>query len=450
MLHCFFFKGGRMAEKDSIMVRQKDLRRLHVMHKVLEGTMTQAEAAELIALSERQIRRIVKRIRREGDKGVCHRARGKPSNRRSPKKLKNRIVRLYKTTYTDFGPTLFAEKLQEREGIALSRETVRAWLKGEGLWKTHRRRKEHRQWRERKDRYGEMVQMDGSHHDWFEGRGPASVFMGYIDDATGRVYGRFYGYEGTIPAMDSFMRYSKKRGLPMAVYLDKHTTYKSPAEPTLEDELNGTEPLSEFGRALGELGVTLIHAHSAPAKGRIERLFNTLQDRLVKEMRLEGVSTIEEANRFLVSYLPWYNRRFAVKPKKDGNLHRSPKGLDLNAILCVKTERTLKNDHTIQHERKLYQLEDRIRTKRVTVEDRLDGSMRITDKGVSVRFHQIVQRPVKQQRERPLVTRSKAHTPSADHPWRRWGRKPGTGERCGTMEKAAPLPHSHTTATGLR
>lgn len=439
-----------MAEKDIIMVRQKDLKRLHVMHTVLEGTMTQKEAAQLVSLSERQIRRIVKRIRREGDKGVCHKSRGKASNRRFPEKLKDRTVRLYKTTYADFGPTLFAEKLEEREGISLSRETVRAWLKGEGLWKTHRRRKEHRQWRERKDRYGEMVQMDGSHHDWFEGRGPISIFMGYIDDATGRVYGRFYGYEGTLPAMDSFTRYSKKHGLPMAVYLDKHTTYKSPLEPTLEDEINGTEPLSEFGRALKELGVELIHAHSAQAKGRIERLFKTLQDRLVKEMMLQGISTMEEANRFLVAYLPWYNRRFAVQPKKKENLHRKVKGLDLDAVLCIRTERTLKNDHTIQHERKLYQIEDRLRTKRVMVEDRVDGSMRITSKGVSVRFHQIPARPVKEKKERPLFTRSTAHTPSADHPWRRgWARKPRTGERCGNMEKATPLSHSHTTATGL-
>jgi transposase len=439
-----------MAEKDMVMLRQKDLRRLHVVHKVLEGTMTQAGAAELVSLSERQIRRIVQRLRQEGDKGICHRARDKPSNRKLPKKLKDRIVRLYRTTYADFGPTLFTEKLEERQGIVISRETARAWLMEEGAWKRHRRRKQHRAWRERKDRLGEMVQMDGSHHDWFEGRGPACVFMGYIDDGTGRVFGRFYDYEGTIPAMDSFKRYVKKYGLPLAVYLDKHTTYKSPGTPTLEDELNGTEPLSEFGRALGELGVRLIHAHSAPAKGRIERLFNTLQDRLVKEMRLEGICSIDEANRFLVSYLPRYNRRFAVPPKKEGNLHRSPEGLDLDAILCVKTVRTLRNDYTIQHERKLYQIDDSIRTKKVMVEDRIDGSMRITSKGVPVRFHQIIKRPAPPQTERPFVTRGTAHRPSADHPWRqRRGRKRRTGKRCGIMEKAPPLPQSHSTAAGL-
>jgi len=439
-----------MAEKDSIMLRQRELKRLHVLHKVLEGRLTQTEAAALVSLTDRQLRRIVKRIRKEGDKGICHKARGKPSNRRLPSKLKKRIVHLYHKTYTDFGPTLFTEKLEEREGITISHETARTWLMEEGAWELHRRHRAHRQWRERKDHYGAMLQMDGSHHDWFEGRGPACVFMGYIDDATGRVYGRFYGYEGTIPAMDSFKKYIGKYCLPMSVYLDKHTTYKSPAEPTLEDELNGTEPLSEFGRALAELGVELIHAHSPQAKGRIERLFNTLQDRLVKEMRLEGISTMEEANKFLVSYLPWYNRRFAVQPKKKENLHRRPKGLDLDTILCMKIERTLKNDNTIQHNRKLYQIEDRLRTKRVMVEDRIDGTMRIRYNGVCVSFHEIMQRPVREQKEPPFCSRSTAHTPSAGHPWRRrWNKRPITPEHCGNMEKVPPLPHSHSTATEL-
>jgi len=439
-----------MAEKDSIMLRQRELKRLHVLHKVLEGRLTQTEAAALVSLTDRQLRRIVKRIRKEGDKGICHKARGKPSNRRLPSKLKKRIVHLYHKTYTDFGPTLFTEKLEEREGITISHETARTWLMEEGAWELHRRHRAHRQWRERKDHYGAMLQMDGSHHDWFEGRGPACVFMGYIDDATGRVYGKFYGYEGTIPAMDSFKKYIGKYGLPMSVYLDKHTTYKSPAEPTLEDELNGTEPLSEFGRALAELGVELIHAHSPQAKGRIERLFNTLQDRLVKEMRLEGISTMEEANKFLVSYLPWYNRRFAVQPKKKENLHRRPKGLDLDTILCMKIERTLKNDNTIQHNRELYQIEDRLRTKKVMVEDRIDGTMRIRYNGVCVSFHEIMQRPVREQKEPPFCSRSTAHTPSAGHPWRRrWNKRPITPEHCGNMEKVPPLPHSHSTATEL-
>ena len=240
----------------------------------------------------------------------------------------------------------------------------------EGEWKKHRKRKAHRQWRERKDHYGEMLQMDGSHHDWFEGRGPKCVLMGYIDDATGSVYGRFYEYEGTIPAMDSFKRYSTKYGLPMSVYLDKHTTYKSWVR---RDDFQETEPMSQFGRALQELGVRKLHAHSPQAKGRIERLFNTFQDRLVKEMRLRGVSTIDEANTFLASYLPVYNQRFCVTPKKEENLHRKV-SVDLDTVLCIKTERTLKNDHTIQYDGKLYQIDGRIRAKRVMVEELIDGS----------------------------------------------------------------------------
>lgn len=220
-----------------------------------------------------------------------------------PKKLIARIVRLYHEKYQGFGPTFTTEKLFELEGIDVSKETVRTYLLEAGQWQKNRKVRIHRQWRERKSHCGEMVQMDGSHHDWFEGRRPKCVLMGYIDDATGRIFCRFYEYEGTIPAMDSFKRYIRKYGLPMSVYFDKHTTYKSTAEPSVEDEINGTEPLSEFGRALTELQVELIHAHSPQAKGRIERLFKTLQDRLGKEMTIRGISTIEDANGIVKSFL---------------------------------------------------------------------------------------------------------------------------------------------------
>jgi hypothetical protein len=227
----------------------------------------------MLSLSIRQTRRIVRRVREEGPQGVVHRLRGKASNRKLPWELKDRVLELYCGKYEGFGPTLAQEKLLELDGICISDETLRCWLMEAGRWKKKRKGKKHRQWRQRKDRVGEMVQVDGSHHKWFEDRGPACVLMGYIDDATGRVYGRFYGYEGTIPAMDSFKRYMRKQGIPMSLYLDKHSTYRSPGEPTIEDELHGREPLSEFGRAVGELGVTLIHAHSPQAKGRVERLF---------------------------------------------------------------------------------------------------------------------------------------------------------------------------------
>ncbi len=211
------------------MVRQGELKRLHVIQKVLERVIKQVEAAEILLLSSRQIGRIVKRIKIEGDKGIIHKSRGKPSNRRIPGKIRDRVIKLYRTQYQDFGPTLASEKLLEREGIGINDETLRRWLIETGDWKKTRKHRGHRRWRERKPHYGEMVQMDGSHHDWFEGRGPCCVLMGYIDDATGTVFGRFYDYEGTIPAMDSFKRYVKKYGLPMKVYLDKHTTYRSTA-----------------------------------------------------------------------------------------------------------------------------------------------------------------------------------------------------------------------------
>jgi len=211
--------------------------------------------------------------------------------------------------------------------------------------------------------------------------------MGYIDDATGRVFGRFYDYEGTIPAMDSFKCYIQKHGLPMSVYLDKHTTYKSTAKASIEEQLNDSPALSEFERALKELGVEVIHANSPQAKGRIERLFGTLQDRLVKEMRLRGIGTIQEANRFLEEYLPLYNSRFAVCPKEKDNLHRPVgRGVKLDGILCIKTKRTLRNDFTVAHNRKLYQVEDKVNPSKVMVQDRMDGSIHITDKNRALRF----------------------------------------------------------------
>ncbi len=408
-----------MAGKDIIMASQRELKRLHIAQRVIEGSIKQTEAAEILSLSIRQIGRIVVRVRGEGAQGVVHRSRGKESNRKLPREIKDQTLGLYRQHYRGFGPTLAQEKLLERDGISISDETLRLWLLEEGLWKKRRRGRQHRQWRPRKDRNGEMIQMDGSHHDWFEGRGAACVLMGYIDDATGKVYGRFYEYEGTIPAMDSFRRYIRKYGMPMSLYMDKHTTYKATGKPTLQDELNGTDPVSEFGRALKELGVQLIHANSPQAKGRVERLFNTLQDRLVKEMRLRGISSITEANEFLREYLPTYNRRFAKKAAQPGNLHRPiPKGLSLDRILCIKTERTLRNDFTIAHDRKLYQIEEAITTKKLMVEQYTDGSMAIWCRAKKMKFRQIVIRPEKPQKQ-PANSARKTVIPPKDHPWRK-------------------------------
>jgi hypothetical protein len=420
VLYCPFSEGGRMAGKDIIIMRQKELKRLHVIHKVMEGELTQVHAAEILLLSERQVGRIVKRIREEGDKGIQHRSRGRESRRRLPKKLKDRVVMLYLQKYKGFGPTFTAEKLYDIDAIELSKETVRTWLIEAGQWQKGRISRTHRQWRERKAHCGEMVQMDGSHHDWFEGRRPKCVLMGYIDDATGRILCRFHEYEGTIPAMDSFKRYIRKYGIPMSVYFDKHTTYKSPAEPSIEDEINGTEPLSEFGRALTELGVEIIHAHSPQAKGRVERMFKTLQDRLVKEMTIRGINTIEEANTFLKSYVSSHNKRFAVKPKEQNDLHRAvPKGLNLDKILCIRTERTLRNDFTIAHNGKLYQIQEAMLSKKVIVQERVNGKMLVTYNDTSLKFKEITARPEKQQKPYRVYRQRKGHTPPVDHPWRK-------------------------------
>src|SRR5208283_4281202 len=207
MLDCPFFQGGRMAGKDILKMSRKEARRLYVIRKVLEGDIKQVDAAGMLSMSTRQIRRLVERLHDEGDEGIVHKLRGKASNRKTAFKVKDKIIRLYRKKYEGFGPTLAAEKFHELDGIAVSDETLRLWLIESGDWKKARTRICHRRWRERKAHHGEMVQIDGSHHDWFEGRGPKCVLMGYIDDATGTVSGRFYDYEGTMPAMDSFKGY---------------------------------------------------------------------------------------------------------------------------------------------------------------------------------------------------------------------------------------------------
>ena len=412
-----------MAGEDIIMMSQRELRRLHVVHKVLDKKLKQTEVIDIIGLSDRQIRRVVKRVREEGDKGIVHRLRGRASNRAIPKKIKDRVICLYSDRYKGFGPTLASEKLFEIDKIKISDETLRNWLIECKEWKKIRKGRTYRRWRERKFHFGEMIQVDGSHHDWFEGRGAECVLMGYIDDATGTVFARFYEYEGTLPAMDSFKRYIKQYGLPNSVYIDKHTTYKSTAKPSIEDELNNREPLSQFGRGLKELGVDVIYANSPQAKGRIERLFRTFQDRLIKEMRLRGIKTIEEANKFLKYYLSKYNKRFSVIPLKKANLHRSiPQNIDIDLILCIKTERGVRNDFTIAHNKKLYQILEHTMAKRVIVEEKTNGRMFITYKGERLKYKEISNRPKKQDKpkESYVFKLKKVNIPSADHPWRKF------------------------------
>ena len=411
-----------MAEEDRVTMSPRELRRLHFVKNAMEKVITQAEAAETIEISERQVRRMVRRIRAAGEIGIVHGSRGRPSNRATPDKVKHKVLDLFKKQYPDFGPTLASEKLFERDKIALSDETLRLWLLEAKIPYKQRRKRPHREWRERKARLGEMEQTDGSHHDWFEGRGPKCVLMGYIDDATSRVFARFEPYEGTLPAMRALKGYIRRYGIPAALYLDKHMTYRSPKEQTIEEELAGRRAMSQFQRAAEELGINVIHANSAQAKGRVERLFRTFQDRLIKEMRLTNVCGIEEGNRFLTHYLPLYYKRFGVVPSAEGDMHRPVgEGFDLNRILCVKTERALRNDFTVAHEGKLYQVLDNVRAKKVMVEERMDETMAIRYGGQKLRFKPIMARAQKLE-PRPrgyIFSAQQIRTPSPAHPWRR-------------------------------
>ena len=411
-----------MAGKDIITMSQEELKRLHIVKKILDKRLKQVEAVEILRLCGRQICRIVKKIRLEGDKGIIHKSRGKASNRAFSEEFKDKVIKIYKDKYWDFGPILANEKLFEIDKIKLGDQTLRNWLIEKGEWQVSHRYRKHREWRQRKLRYGEMEQVDGSHHDWFEGRGPECVLMAYIDDARSRVYARFYEYEGTFPFMDSFRRYGYKYGLPHSIYIDKHTTYKSPKKPSIEDQLNNKEPLTEVGRALNELGVEVIFAHSAPAKGRVERLFKTFQDRVLKEMRLRGIKSIKEANKFLKYYLPIFNKRFGVKAVEKADLHRKvPENINLDSILCIKTEHVLRNDFTVSHDNKLYQILDHINAQKVIVEERMNGRIFITYNQTKLSYREITKKPRRQEAPTKIDTLTifkKPYIPPVNHPWR--------------------------------
>lgn len=365
--------------KDIIMVSSEELRRLGIVNKVLSQEISQQEASDVIGLGDRQVRRIVKRVRDKGECGIVHGLRGKPGNHQIDKERRQRIIRLYRRQYEGFGPLLASEKFWERDKIKVCDETLRLWLIEESLWKPRKRREASKHtWLARKEHYGEMVQMDGSHHDWLEGRGPKMVLLGYIDDARGKVYARFYEYEGTQPAMDSLKRYIQKNGMPSSIYLDKHSAYKVNKKETYREwPFRDMEELTQFGRACRQLGVELIYANSPQAKGRVERVFETFQDRLVKEMRLNNIKTGNEANKFLSGYLPKFNKKFMVPAKRSGDLHRDASGIKLDEILSVQTERALRNDRTIAHDKKWYQVLAKTRAKKVTVHEYLNGRMAI-------------------------------------------------------------------------
>lgn len=415
----------------------KELQRLPVIEAVIARQMTQLEAAECLELSTRQVRRLERRVQAEGASGLMHRSCGQPAHHRFAEGLQQRVLGLIRRKYSDFGPTLACEKLAEAEKIRLSDETLRQWMRAEGVMNGRRRSRPHRQWRQRSACLGQMVQMDGSHHRWLEGRSGEFVLMGYVDDATGRVYARFYPAEDREAAFDSFKRYCRLYGIPQSVYLDKHAIYKSPGKPTVEEELANRRPQTQFERALSELGATVIHAHSPQAKGRVERLFKTLQDRLVKEMRLAGIGSLEEANRFLRGFLARYNRRFSRAARQPGNVHRRvPAGMRLDEVLCEQEPRIVANDGTIRiHNQRLQLLPGGLRPlvrKGVVVTISPKGRLGVRYEGRLLRYKVLpAPAPVKVQPQLESLARQMGGPgtkPVADHPWRRFqfGRAPTT------------------------
>ena len=407
-----------MAGKDIIIMKAKEFSRVSVIGNVINSKITQLEAANILSLSTRQIRRIAKGVKVQGGIAMMHKSRGRLSNRATDQGTKDKILSLYKSKYQGYGPTFTAEKLFEIDKIRMHPDTLRKWFLREDIAYKKRKSKKHRSWRPRKECFGQMTQMDGSHHKWFGEGASECVLMGYIDDATGRVFGSFYEYEGVMPAMDSFRRYIRRYGIPLSVYLDKHATYKSTKKPSLEDELNNIKALSQFERALKELGVDAIHADSPQAKGRIERSFKTHQDRLVKEMQLKKICTIKEANKFLNNYyIPKHNRKFAVKAVNNTDLHRLiPKGLDLDRIFCSKKKAALRNDFTIQYNNKFYQILDAVRAKEVTVEERFNGKLYIYHKDTQLKYKLIDKRPQRaKQARKPKKPR---YILPKDHPYR--------------------------------
>lgn len=378
--------------KGLITMTKKESIKIHVVQKAIEKIITQKEASEQIKCSQRNLRRLIKRYKKEGVEGLLHKSRGTEANNKVPYEQIERIKALYRSKYTGFGPTLFTEKLQENEEIKLSKETIRQILIKNEYWVNKPKKKKHRQQRERKPCFGMLLQVDGSHDHWFGEEYPKCVFMGNIDDATSKAGGKFYEYEGTLPALDMLINYIKENGIPMAIYTDLHSTYKvNNKNMTIEEELNNEYPMSQFAKAAQLLGIQIIWAYSAQAKGRVERMFGTLQDRLKKELRLQQITTIKEANQFLPTFFKAYNKKFSKPHLSKGDMHKPAHPVSiLRKILCIKRKRHLNNDYTVRDQNYIYQILQSTLSKKVFIEIHTNGQKIIKDsKGKILKYKTI-------------------------------------------------------------
>ncbi len=417
---------------------KRELGRVEVLARVQGKELRLVDAAALLRLGYRQAKRVWKRYREEGAAGLKHRSAGQRSNRAYAPRLRRKVLGLVRRKYSGpvgerFGPTLAAEHLTSEDGIDLDAETLRRWMLGEGLWSRERRRRQHRRRRERKEHFGELVQMDGSFHAWLEERGPRGCLMDLVDDATNTTLARL-GEEETIWAAAGALRaWIERYGVPLALYVDWKNLYKRGATP--KERLKGEEPVTQFGRMCAKLGIEVIAASSPQAKGRVERIHGTHQDRLVKKLRRKKIKTSGEANAYLeAEYLPEHNRRFARLAAQAEDYHRrAPRGEELDRVFRLESERTISEDWVVRYENRFFQLEPQsrhyppVRGKVVVCEGR-QGDLAIEYRGRALHWQEI-QAPVP-----PRVAQARpgpegqAHpasggkrqkwVPSADHPWR--------------------------------
>ncbi len=404
-----------MDIEERLNMGMKERDRLHAVRNILEGRITQAEAARLLHRSERQVRRFCAKVREQGERGLIHGLQGHLSNNRLDEELLGQALSaLHNPLWEGFGPVFAREKLERIYRINLGKTTVRRLMIGTQLWEARGRGKRHRAWRERRPRVGMMVQLDGSPHDWLEGRGPRCTLIIYIDDADSRVsYGEFVDEEDTFNLMRTTKAYLLQRGRPGTLYVDKDSIYNVNRPANVEEQLADKDPVTQFTRAMGELGVEVLLAGSPQAKGRVERGFRTHQDRLVKELRLAGISTMKDANEFLREvYIPDHNRRCAVEAAEPIDMHRPLLAShDLDAILSHQEGRQVHNDSIVRYDNRFLLLAQghglRPRTK-VVVQERLDGTLRIARAGRYFEFKQVKARPyvpeqLRRAKPRPVV-----------------------------------------------
>ncbi len=424
----------------------EEQKRLPLVTEVDAGRTTASEAAALLGMSTRQFRRLLAAFRKEGAAGLAHGNRGRASGHKTLAEVCQTAWELAHGEYSDYNDTHFTEKLAEAHGIKLSRSTVRRLRRAIGQGSPRRRRvPHHRKRRERYPQAGMLLQIDGSPHDWLEGRGPHLVLIAAIDDATGQVpHALFREEEDAAGYFELMQEISRSHGLPQAVYSDRHTIFQSPKKATLQQKLAGELPRSQFGRLMDELAVELIEALSPQAKGRVERLFQTLQDRLVKELREANASTREEANQVLSTYLPRFNVHFGVEPAQDASAYRAwPADLRPEEVFCFKHQRTVNNDNTISfdgHRLQIPPSADRPSYARahVEVQQRLDGSLAICYQGRTLVTYQsakpgpvrvgeftpleqteTVAQNLPEEKPTPAAKSRQPYKPPANHPWRR-------------------------------